>query len=52
MGNRGMSHRTLRCKARRISIPIGVSNHELIPSHRKLLWPNTMVVSVVETPGR
>jgi hypothetical protein len=32
--------------------PFGVSNHELISSHRKLLWPNTMVVSVAETPGQ
>jgi len=32
--------------------PFGVSNHELISSHRKLLWPNTMVASVAETPGQ
>src|SRR5215467_1664172 len=32
--------------------PFGVGNHELISSHRKLLWPITMVVSVAETPGQ
>jgi hypothetical protein len=32
--------------------PFGVGNHGLIPSHRKLLWPNTTVVSVAETPGQ
>jgi len=29
-----------------------VGNQVLISSHRKLLWPNTMVVSVAETPGQ
>jgi hypothetical protein len=32
--------------------PFGVGNHELIPSHRKLLCPKTMAVSVTETPGQ
>jgi len=29
----------------------GVGNHGLISSHRKLLWPNTMVVSVCGNAG-
>src|SRR5262249_30595336 len=32
--------------------PFGVGDHELISSRRKLLWPNTTVVSVTETSGQ
>jgi hypothetical protein len=36
----------------RIRGPFGVGNHEMISSHRKLLWPKAMVMSVAVTSER
>ena len=45
-------HTAMRNCTRDEGRPFEVGNQVLISSHRKLLWPKSVVVSVAETPGR
>src|SRR5262245_34458873 len=53
-----LCHEQRRSKRRCVTVlemkvgPSGSAIRSLIPSRRKLLWPNTTVVSVTETPGQ
>src|SRR6266545_6348156 len=55
---RVLCHEYRRSKRRYVTVremkegPSGSAIRSLIPSHRKLLWPKAMVVSVAETSGR